>query len=142
MHREILPQYKREYKLLKEHTSHTEDYLYATEYLQGEERSSLQHDGEQKTLHACLCHLQSEFYKRTLFVVYVISVQDLMPAMPSHHTNETQRLNYLRSYTRISEFHPELKLSEIAHVLPSWITNAAGSAGICLINGIVQGKYS
>lgn len=57
-------------------------------YLREEEISSLQSDEEQKNLHVCLCHLQSEFYKRTLFVVYLFLVQNLMPAMPSRHPNE------------------------------------------------------
>lgn len=71
---------------------HTEDIPPRMSYLQEEEISSPQNGEEQKSLHVYLCHLQSEFYRRILFVVYLISVQDLMPAMPSHHTKVKQRI--------------------------------------------------
>lgn len=61
-------------------------------YLQEEERASPQHDGEQKILHGCLCHLQSKFYKRILSAVWLVSAQDQMPAMPSHHTDGEQEI--------------------------------------------------
>lgn len=76
--------------------------------LQDGEKFALQHAVAQRNLHECLYHLQSVFYKRTLSVVWFVSVQTLMPAMSPCHNPSPNSTN---SKFKVVQVHPIIQMT-------------------------------
>lgn len=76
-------------------------------FLQDGGKFALQHAVAQRNLHECLYHLQSVFYKRTLSVVWFVSVQALLPATsPCHNASP----NSTNSKFKVVQVHPIIQL--------------------------------
>jgi hypothetical protein len=77
-------------------------------FLQDGGKFALQHAVAQRNLHECLYHLQSVFYKRTLSVVWFVSVQGLMPATsPCHNASP----NSTNSKFKVAQVHPIIQMT-------------------------------